>query len=286
LIEFNTQNSYKQLTLYAVRAALAAGRRIMAVYDQPIEVDYKEDRSPLTAADRAAHTEIADHLRRQTPDIPILSEEGKEIDYEVRRNWERFWLVDPLDGTKEFIKRNGEFTVNIALIESNISVLGVIYVPCRNHLYFACPGAGANKIENITAIQPVTDFDHLLSNANPLPLQAKRSDRLRVVGSRSHASQEFEKYIKELKNKHKSIEITPAGSSLKFCLVAEGKADLYPRLSPTMEWDTAAGQAIAEQAGCTVVNLMNSKPIKYNKKDLRNSFFIVPFGDWEKNPRL
>jgi 3'(2'), 5'-bisphosphate nucleotidase len=275
LIESKVQNTYRQLTLYAVQAALAAGRRIMEVYDKPIEVDYKEDRSPLTAADRAAHKEIVNHLRRQTPDIPILSEEGKGIDFEVRRHWNRFWLVDPLDGTKEFIKRNGEFTVNIALIENDKPVLGVIYVPCPDQLYLGCQDMGSIKIENCKELDSNCSFETLLSVGHQLPMNTPSSPphTIRVIGSRSHGSKEFQEYIQSLESEYESVEITSTGSSLKFCLVAEGKADIYPRLGPTMEWDVAAGHIIAELAGCSVVIFGSGNPLEYNKKNLTNPSF-------------
>ena len=266
--------NYQALVLVAVQAALDAGKAIMAIYDSPIEVSYKEDKSPLTSADRAAHGKIVGWLQQKTPNIPVLSEEGRSIPYEERCQWECFWLVDPLDGTKEFIKKNGEFTVNIALIKAGKPVLGVIYVPCRDHLYFACQGVGSFKIDDCRSIQADTPFEALLNTGGRLPLNGtQHQETIRVVGSRSHGSDEFQDYIQSLKSKYESVEITPAGSSLKFCLVAEGQADIYPRLGPTMEWDTGAGQAISEQAGCPVINVDTNLPLQYNKQNLRNSFF-------------
>lgn len=273
-METDKQKNYQKYVLFAVQAALDAGKAIMGIYDSSIKVSYKDDKSPLTEADRAAHGTIVEWLYKKTPDIPLLSEEGRVIPYAERRQWKRFWLVDPLDGTKEFIKKNGEFTVNIALIEEDKPVLGVIYVPCRDHLYFAYQSIGSFKIGDCKFIQTDTPFEALLNAGGKLPLnETQHRGAIRVVGSRSHGSEEFQGYIRSLKSKHESVEITPAGSSLKFCLVAEGQADTYPRLGPTMEWDTAAGQAIAEQAGCPVINLDTNYPLQYNKQSLRNPFF-------------
>ncbi len=240
------------------RIARKAGEAILEVYQGDVEVEIKDDRSPLTAADRAAHRIIVRELEQLTPDIPILSEEGKDIPYEVRRNWERFWLVDPLDGTKEFIKKNGEFTVNISLIEGHKPILGVIHVPVRDKTYFGQLGQGSwvrekEEKERRISCRP---FD-------------PASD-LTVVMSRSHPSLELETFLKNL-NVGKTVSV---GSSLKLCAVAEGEADIYPRLGPTMEWDTGAGQAIVESAG-GVVETLQGKPLDYNKRDLLNPYFVA-----------
>ena len=192
--------------------------------------------------------------------IPILSEEGKEIPYEERKNWNRLWIVDPLDGTKEFIKRNGEFTVNIALIENGKPSLGVIYVPVKNQLYTGAIGIGAEKKENGRVIQ--------------MPIEQEKR-KYRAVGSRSHMSVETEKFFDDLKTRHGEVEIVSMGSSLKICLVAEGTADVYPRFAPTMEWDTAAGHAIAGAAGKSLIDVKTNREMVYNREDLLNNWFVV-----------
>ncbi len=201
--------------------------------------------------------------------LPILSEEGKHMDYEERKSWDKFWMVDPLDGTKEFIKRNGEFTVNIALIEAGKPTMGVIYVPVTKDLYFADKLAYKIKIN-----APVVSINNLMSNANQLPLSQTRNNFV-VVGSRSHMSEETEAYINEQKEKHNEVDILSRGSSLKLCMVAEGAADAYPRFAPTMEWDTAAGQAIATASGAKVINWDTKELMEYNKENLLNSWFLV-----------
>ncbi len=243
-----------------IEIAKEAGSEIMKIYNDDSlfnVVDYKADDSPLTIADKRSHEIIDKKLRELHPDIPILSEEGKDIPYEERKNWERFWLVDPLDGTKEFIKRNGEFTVNIALIEGKYPVLGVIYAPDLGLTYFARHGNGAYKMEN---------------NEMSLLEGPKRKDQdLTAVRSRSHASPGEETVYR----KHNVTEFTSVGSSLKFCMVAEGKADLYYREGPTMEWDTAAGQSIVESCRLHVISHDTGERFEYNKENLLNPGFIV-----------
>lgn len=244
--------------------AHAAGRRILDVYERGFQVEHKEDRSPLTEADRAAHEIITTRLETLTPDIPVLSEESAKADYVDRAGWKRFWLVDPLDGTKEFINRNGEFTVNIALIEGNRPVLGVVYVPVPALTYYACAGQGAYKQKGECAIQParVRRFD----GGKPI-----------VVASRSHAGPETEAFLRNL-GEH---DVVSMGSALKLCLVAEGAADVYPRLGPTMEWDTAAAQCVVEAAGGRVTDL-HRQPLVYNKPSLLNPWFLVSAaGDYD-----
>jgi 3'(2'), 5'-bisphosphate nucleotidase len=237
--------------------ALDAGRRILDVYEREIAVKEKEDRSPLTEADRVAHELIVERLTALTPGIPILSEESAAADYSQRRDWPRFWLVDPLDGTKEFINRNGEFTVNIALIEGNRPVLGVVYVPVLGHIYSACRGLGAFRQK---------------AECKPEPIKARRYSGAKpvVVASRSHAGPETVAFLGAL-GEHDAVSM---GSSLKFCLVATGSADVYPRLGPTMEWDTAAAQCVVEEAGGSVTDV-HGAPLVYNKPDLHNPWFIV-----------
>jgi 3'(2'), 5'-bisphosphate nucleotidase len=254
-----------------------AGAAISEVYHTEFQVSYKEDRSPLTMADQRSHAIILSRLSELSPRFPVLSEEGKDIPYEERKGWEYFWLVDPLDGTKEFVKRNGEFTVNIALIHKNKPVAGLIYIPEKRTYYFAAEGLGAYKLVSDTIPLPGMSFDDLLKKAQRLPsdnriVQGGRP--VRIIGSRSHASKEFEEFIKAMKEKYPDVTILSAGSSLKFCLVAEGVADLYPRFGPTMEWDTAAGQCIVEESGGVVVD-MSGKRLTYNKESLLNSNFVV-----------
>jgi 3'(2'), 5'-bisphosphate nucleotidase len=260
-----------------ISIAAEAGAAISEVYHTKFEVSYKEDCSPLTLADQRSHAIILDRLQGLSPRFPVLSEEGRDIPYAERREWEYFWLVDPLDGTKEFVKRNGEFTVNIALIHGNRPVVGMIYVPEKRTFYFAAEGLGAYKLAGDTIPPNERSSEDLLRNARRLPLGAgtgKDSRSLTIIGSRSHASKEFEKFITTLKEKHPDVTILSAGSSLKFCLVAEGTADVYPRFGPTMEWDTAAGQCIVEESGGVVVD-RSGKRFSYNKESLLNTDFVV-----------
>ncbi|MBO4986056.1 MAG: 3'(2'),5'-bisphosphate nucleotidase CysQ [Bacteroides sp.] len=260
--------------LDAIRAALLAGDKILSIYDDPLsdfQVEKKADNSPLTIADRKANEAITDILRN-TP-YPILSEEGKMMPYEERSSWETLWVVDPLDGTKEFIKRNGEFTVNIALVHHSVPVMGVIYLPVKRELYFAAEGLGAYKLEQVTASEVVA-LDDLLAQARRLPL-SESHEGVVVVASRSHLSAETEAYIRMLQEKHGEVKLVSSGSSIKICLVAEGAADVYPRFAPTMEWDTAAGHAIARAAGREIYKTDKEEPLTYNKADLLNPWFIV-----------
>ena len=239
--------------------ALFAANAIMEIYRRDFDVELKEDKSPLTEADKAANEIICNSLRSKYPNIPILSEENKAISYEERKDWKKFWLVDPIDGTKEFIKKNGEFTVNIAFIENQKPSLGVVYVPATQSIYYGSESIGAYK-----------DVEKL-----PLRINKSPQEKLTVVASRSHLSKETEEFIKILSTKTKKIETISKGSSLKLCLVAEGKADYYPRLAPTMEWDTAAAHAICLAAGKKVVRYDNGEELVYNKKELLNPWFIV-----------
>jgi 3'(2'), 5'-bisphosphate nucleotidase len=254
----------------SVEAAIEAGKKILEVYQRDFTVETKKDNSPLTEADQQAHHTIKNIL--QQTGIPILSEEGKQMPYEERRQWDEFWLVDPLDGTKEFIKKNGEFTVNIALIKKGIPVMGVVYVPVTGVVYVASEKTGSFSFNannnNGKAISEI------INNAVRLPL-AIESETYTVVASRSHSSPETEAFIEERKKVHGNVNLISAGSSLKLCLVAEGRAQVYPRLAPTMEWDTAAGHAVAKFAGCKVYNYENNEELKYNKENLLNPWFVV-----------
>jgi 3'(2'), 5'-bisphosphate nucleotidase len=275
----------KPYILRSIQAAIKAGDAINEIYrSEDFGVEYKTDTSPLTLADQKSHEVITSALGAY--DMPILSEEGKNKPYAERKNWQRFWMVDPLDGTKEFIKRNGEFTVNIALIENNRPVLGTIFVPDRNTLYFAAQNAGAYKMENgpsgeWAALRPDSNeatsalLDQIIGQSTRLPVIDPQRSSLTIVGSRSHKNAELEAYVEEKRRAFAEVEFISAGSSLKICLVAEGKADLYPRLGPTMEWDTAAGHAIAENAGADIYQYESQNPLTYNKEDLHNPWFIV-----------
>jgi 3'(2'), 5'-bisphosphate nucleotidase len=237
-----------------------AGEAILEVYREDFAVQQKSDASPLTKADLASHHIICDALERLDPSIPVLSEESAAIPFSERSAWNRYWLVDPLDGTKEFVNRNGEFTVNIALIENHVPVMGVVHVPVSNTSYFGARSLGA--------------FKRNKGEISPISVRAPASDPLIVVGSRSHANPELLQQLEALG----SFELVSMGSSLKFCLVAEGEADFYPRLGPTSEWDTGAAQAVVEAAGGRVDRLDGS-PLRYNTRDsLLNPHFLV-YGD-------
>lgn len=260
-----------ELLLLVLNASIKAGEAIMEVYEGEHNVRSKLDESPLTQADINANTVINSFLK--TTSIPIISEENKQIEYSIRKQWNKCWMVDPLDGTKEFIKRNGEFTVNIALIEEGKPVLGVIFVPVSKTLFFTNSDGSASfkmTLRNFEKLQ-----EEIFETAKEISPLSNKSDVVRVVGSRSHMSSETTDYIEELKKKGKKVEIVSKGSSLKFCLVAEGSADVYPRFAPTMEWDTAAGQAICNAVGLKVISQETNKELLYNKENLLNPWFIV-----------
>jgi 3'(2'), 5'-bisphosphate nucleotidase len=248
-----------------LQLARQAGDAILAIYNTEFEVEKKADDSPLTAADKAAHQIIVSTLERLTPDIPVLSEESAEVPYSVRQQWQRYWLIDPLDGTREFVKRNGEFTVNIALIDGQTPTLGVVHAPVLNTTFYGIKGDGAWKQEAGKAAESI-----IVTN--------QRQHPVRVAGSRSHAGDSLRRFLDNL-GEH---ELLSMGSSLKLCLVAEGRADIYPRLGPTSEWDTAAAQAVVEAAGGQVTTL-DLAPLEYNTKEsLLNPYFLV-FGDRTAN---
>lgn len=259
----------RRLLEIAIHSAIRAGKVIREIYTTDFSVEQKEDLSPLTLADKKSHDIIESGLL--DTGIPILSEEGKHMDYQLRSKWEKLWVVDPLDGTKEFVKRNGEFTVNIALIEGNEPVLGVVYVPVSGELYFASKKDGAYKV---TRIFDFKSLDTLLCEKLPLNTYSER-DVFVAVGSRSHVSPETQDYFNTLSDIHGRVQILSKGSSLKLCMVAEGAADVYPRFAPTMEWDTAAGHAICKFAGCEVLSHGNKIPLEYNKPNLINPWFLV-----------
>jgi len=255
----------------AVKASLEAGKVIMQVYNSAFDVEIKDDKSPLTEADKKANDVINSYLI--PTEIPIISEENKQTDYAVRKTWETCWVVDPVDGTKEFIKRNGEFTVNIALVTNGKPVIGVIYVPAVKTIYFA--NVENNEAFKVDLESHDVTVESILKKAKPLQPKKNNSDRVEVVGSRSHMNQDTLDFVESLKADGKEVEIVSKGSSLKFCLVAEGNADVYPRYAPTMEWDTAAGQAICNAVGLQVISKETNKPLAYNKENLLNSYFLV-----------
>lgn len=254
-------NNLKRLCLECVNIARDAGQAILAIYDAGFNVEEKDDKSPLTDADMASHNLILQRLTELTPDIPILSEESARLPFEERASWQTYWLVDPLDGTREFVKRNGEFTVNIALIHQHKSIIGVINVPVLDIDYYAWKDGGCYKVEH-------------RGEAKRISVKKLDGSRLCVAGSRSHGSEMMQQYMAKLGD----VEMLSMGSSLKFCLVAEGRADLYPRLGLTSEWDTAAAHCIVEQAGGYITKT-DMTPLEYNTKEsLLNPFFFV-FGD-------
>jgi len=262
----NNQN----LLEIAINGSIEAGCKIMEVYNSDnFDIQLKSDNSPLTKADLLANQIICQVLKKTS--IPILSEEEKHQSYEERKHWTSLWIVDPIDGTKEFIKKNGEFTVNIALVENQIPIIGVIYVPVTGEIYFSSPEIGSFKSIIKTK---VSKFDALLKTAQKLPFVNDKSEFV-VAASRSHLSKETEDFISELSEQHASIKLISKGSSLKLCMVAEGSVDCYPRFAPTMEWDTAAGHAICLNAGKDVIDFETNKSMLYNRERLTNNWFIV-----------
>lgn len=255
----------------AIQASIDAGIEIMKVYNSDFDFELKSDDSPLTLADKNAN-DIINSLLIKT-NIPIISEENARIDYRTRKKWKTCWIVDPLDGTKEFIKRNGEFTVNIALVQDGKPVMGVIYVPFTRKLYFG----DALKKEAFVIDLPSNNIsvDDIIKQADKISDVVSQSEIIKVVGSRSHMNQETIDFVDDLKNKYDNVEVISKGSSLKFCLVAEGNADVYPRFAPTMEWDTAAAQAICKASGVLVISKETNEELIYNKENLLNPWFIV-----------
>lgn len=255
----------------AIEAAVEAGAEIMKIYAESFKVALKDDNSPLTIADENANTVINAHLLKTN--IPIISEENKQTDYVTRKTWDTCWMVDPLDGTKEFIKRNGEFTVNIALIKNNKPVLGVIYVPVEKMLYYAL--VSEKKAYKLVLKGHRYPAENMAASQEELiPLKADSAE-IKVVASRSHLNEETAEFMVHLEKQGKQVKTVSVGSSLKFCLVAEGKATIYPRFAPTMEWDTAAGHAICNAVGLKVMQATADKELQYNKEQLLNPYFIV-----------
>jgi len=254
----------------AIQASIEAGEEIMKVYNSDFSYEIKDDSSPLTIADKSANDIINNYLIGT--DIPIISEENAQIDYQIRKKWDTCWIVDPLDGTKEFIKRNGEFTVNIALIEKGVPMLGVIYVPEKKILYYG--DVFKKETHKVILDSHNKAIDQIIEKSDLITYKKESSNKIKVVGSRSHMNDETLDFINDLKSKKKEVEIISKGSSLKFCLVAEGIADVYPRFAPTMEWDTAAAQAICSASGVSVISEMDQQELKYNKENLLNPWFI------------
>lgn len=252
----------------AIGAALKAGEAIMEIYNsEDFEVELKSDDSPLTKADKAAHEIIVSCLASSS--LPILSEEGSNIPFAERKNWDRFWMVDPIDGTKEFIKRNGEFTVNIALIENQKPVLGVVYAPALKDLYFAEEGIGSFKMEDIISIEDT-------HNSKPIDLSKSTYPEIfTLVVSKSHMNDQTQQFVDEKEKEFGEIATASFGSSLKICKVAEGSAHCYPRFGPTMEWDTAAAHAVAVYAYTSITKAHEKLTLEYNKENLLNPYFIV-----------
>jgi 3'(2'), 5'-bisphosphate nucleotidase len=287
----------EQFLITALRSSQLAGGEILSVYNTAFEVEYKKDESPLTLADKKSHEIIKKELETHFPRIPILSEEGKDIPYEDRKDWVFYWVVDPLDGTKEFVKRNGEFTVNIALMHRNRPVLGIIYIPVSGDFYYSLQNKGAYRLDGGGPVKelpelksadahagPLKDiyavFDEIVSASVRLPVSRNRAkgigtESLNVIVSRSHMTDDTEAFLDKLRKKFKNIESISIGSSMKLCAIAEGRADVYPRFAPTMEWDTAAGQAIIEQSGGFFAKAGTLESFEYNKKSLVNPWFIA-----------
>jgi 3'(2'), 5'-bisphosphate nucleotidase len=255
----------------AIEASLKAGEKVMEIYDTTFDIEFKDDKSPITKADKKANTVINSFLSPTA--IPIISEENKQTSFSTRSTWNTCWIVDPVDGTKEFIKRNGEFTINIALIDAGKPVLGVIYAPASKTLYYA--NNNQNKAYKVQLSDHNTSIANVFEHAKPLKPKENSREQIDVVASRSHMSQETLVFIDNLKSQGKDVDIVSIGSSLKFCLVAEGSADVYPRFAPTMEWDTAAGQAICNAVGIRVISQETNKSLLYNKENLLNPSFTV-----------
>lgn len=259
-----------QLVDKAIHAAVLAGKKIMEVY---ASVDFgvviKEDQTPVTIADRQAHNEIIKYL--ESAGLPVLSEEGIHLSYSERKNWDMFWLIDPLDGTKEFIKRNDEFTVNIALIQNGRPIAGVIFAPVTSVLYVGIPETGAFKLVNP---DEHCTFQSMQLSGKKLPEETGRNE-FAIVVSRSHMNQKTKEYIENIREEHESFRLINMGSSMKMCMVAEGTASVYPKLGTTMEWDTAAGHAILKASGKNIFITDLKTEIRYNKENLQNPHFIA-----------
>lgn len=260
----------KELSV-AIRAAIEAGKEILKIYHSNFEVEIKNDASPLTIADKNANTRINFFLK--PTGIPIISEENNQIDYNERKNWETCWIVDPLDGTKEFIKKNGEFTVNIALVKNGKPILGVIYVPVSKTIYFGSQHLSTSK--KLILKEAKESVQEIINKAKIIKPQTPENT-IKIVGSRSHLNEDTKDFIEKITSEtNKEVKMVSIGSSLKFCLVAEGEAQVYPRFAPTMEWDTAAGDAICRMVSLQVIDRKTGEPMRYNKENLLNNYFLV-----------
>lgn len=258
------------LLYIAIQAAIKGGKAIMDVYATDFDVLIKEDESPLTMADKNANTVINEYL--ETTGIPIISEENRQLDYSERKEWSRCWVVDPLDGTKEFIKRNGDFTVNIALIKEGTPYLGVIYIPVSKMLYFTSEDASNSFKMEIDTDKEIA-LEDIITNATQI-FPSEKANPLKIMGSRSHLNDKTKRFISEMEKQY-TVDMVSRGSSLKFCIIAEGGAHMYPRFAPTMEWDTAAGHAICKAVGVEVIDQETQEPLRYNKENLLNPSFLV-----------
>jgi 3'(2'), 5'-bisphosphate nucleotidase len=260
----------KDLLETIIKASIEAGKETLKIYYTDFDVEFKDDKSPLTLADKNANKVIINHL--QTTGIPVLSEEGRDIPYEERKHWKKLWIVDPLDGTKEFVKKNDEFTVNIALVENGKPVMGVVYAPVLDILYIGDVKKGAYKIDKASEKK---DIKSAFTESNRMPV-IKEKDYFGIVASRSHLTKETSDFIKNLEKEKSNVKIVSKGSSLKLCMVAEGEADVYPRFAPTSEWDTAAGHAVVIASGGRVIQARNpEQDVAYNKENILNPWFIV-----------
>ncbi len=269
-----TSEQKEYLLPKACNAAIRAGAAILDIYESgaEVDVDIKSDHSPITQADRDAHKVIREYLGQTR--IPLLSEEGREMLYAERKDWDLFWMVDPLDGTVEFLKGNGEFTVNIALMTDNVPAFGVIYVPYRRRLYFSDCDRGAFRSCEIAADHNAEyGYYDLFAEAQQLPVTAKANDPIKIAVSRSHRNDETIRHIEKIIHAHPGAEIIEQGSSYKLCLIAEGTIDYYPRTTDTYEWDTAAGEAIIAKAGGSIEAIDGSGRLRYNKQQLHNPHF-------------
>lgn len=265
------ENQIEKMLYIALKTAYKAGEEIVKIYNGKFDVDFKKDRSPVTIADSRSHEVIISELKEFG--IPIISEEGNLPDYELRERCKLFWLVDPLDGTKEFVSRNGEFTINIALIENGIPVMGVVYAPVPDELYFASEACGSYKLPAFSKIRSILNLQEIIALSIKLPIEQKK--KFIIVASRSHMNPETIAYIEKLKKEKGGIVTISRGSSLKLCMIAEGAADIYPRFGRTMEWDVAAGHAVIIYSGKNVRGAATQQPLLYNKEDLANPHFIA-----------
>ncbi len=266
---------YTELLECAIKASIDAGKEILRIYNTAFFVETKSDNTPVTEADKTSGKIIASSLAHFN--IPLISEEDEVMDYSIRKSWEKVWIVDPLDGTKEFVKRNGEFAINIAMVEKSSPVIGIIYAPVLDTLYFACKSFGSYKVENASVVYSRNKnikLNSLIDVAVKLPLQNPPANYTMVV-SRSHLSREINDYIKKREHIYGKVNTISVGSSIKQCWVAEGLAHEYPRLGRTMEWDTAAGQCILEESQAKLLDLQTNKSMIYNKLSVENNFFVA-----------